>query len=164
MSSTTLRLASPLLRRSIFCTARRTFATEAPTPITTSTPPAPTQPSGPVTRTISLARKPAPETLHAQTSPATESASSDILKASEPYTVTRTPTQGLPVYQLAKSGGNLKLTRVRKLGGEVETLRKQLESTLSPKPEYVKINPLTGHIMIKVCFGVAMDWCSRSLT
>jgi len=63
----------------------------------------------------------------------------------------------LPVYQLAKSGGNLKLTRVRKLGGELETLRKQLESTLSPKPEYVKINPLTGHIMIKVCLRIVME-------
>jgi len=53
---------------------------------------------------------------------------------------------------------------VRKLGGEVETLRKQLESTLSPKPEYVKINPLTGHIMIKVCLGIAMECCFKSLT
>lgn len=69
---------------------------------------------------------------------------------SEPYTITRTPSKGLPVYELRKGGGTLKLTRVRKIDGEREALKKQLERELVPKPEYVKINPVTGHIVIKV--------------
>lgn len=69
---------------------------------------------------------------------------------SEPYTITRTPSKGLPVYELRKGGGTLKLTKVRKIGGEREVLKMQLEKSLMPKPEYVKINPLTGHVVIKV--------------
>lgn len=68
----------------------------------------------------------------------------------EPYFVQRTPTRNLPIYQLAKAGGNLKLTKLRKLVGDTEALRKELEGFLAPKPEYVRINSLTGHIIIKV--------------
>jgi len=71
-------------------------------------------------------------------------------KLLEKYTVQRTPTRNLPIYQLAKAGGNLKMTKVRKLGGDTEALRKQLEGFLEPTPEYVRINHVTGHIMIKV--------------
>lgn len=56
----------------------------------------------------------------------------------------------MPTYELAKGGGNLKLTRVRRLAGEREVLKKDLEAYLMPKPEYVKINPVTGHIVVKV--------------
>lgn len=138
--------SSTLLRRSL---ATQTLATE------TSTPPAAAAeidltPSGPITRTISLAPKPTRTTAVPPSTPLTSPASSDVLRKSEPYTVTRTPSQGLPVYQYTKSGGNLKMTRVRRLKGEIETLRKQLEGTLRPKPEYVTINSLNGHIQIKV--------------
>lgn len=68
----------------------------------------------------------------------------------EAYTVQRTPSRNLPIYQLAKAGGNLKLTKVRKLGGDTEALRKELEVFLEPRSEYVKINAVTGHIIIKV--------------
>ena len=75
------------------------------------------------------------------------------------YSITRTPTRGLPVYEIAKAGGNLKLTRVRKLAGNRENLKKELEAYLMPKPAYVKINPVTGHVIVKV--GLAGN-CSRS--
>lgn len=147
-------IARPIARPSLLSAAaprRHCLATQAspqPTPSVESDP----IPSGPVTRTISLTRRYAQPSPTSPAPPTSSPASSTILRASEPYTVSRTPTRGLPVYQLSKSGGNLKLTRVRKLGGALETLRKQLEETLRPEPEYVKINPLTGHIIIKVCF------------
>lgn len=68
----------------------------------------------------------------------------------EPYTVTRTPSHQLPIYQLTKSGGNLKLTRIRKTNGDLEVLVRQLDQVLSPRPAYVKINQLTRHIVVKV--------------
>lgn len=77
---------------------------------------------------------------------------------SEPYSITRTPSKGLPVYELRKGGGTLKLTRVRKIAGEKDVLKKQLEKVLVPKPEYVRINPLTGHIIIKVSLRYVTFW------
>jgi large subunit ribosomal protein L49 len=132
------------LRRLAINSNRRTYAVETVveeptvTAVNAQSPPL----SSPVTRTISLARRPA-------TTPIAASATG---LSQLPYAVSRTPTQGLPVYQLAKSGGNLKLTKVRKLSGDIEVLRKELEETLTPKPQYVQINPLTNHIMIKVCY------------
>ncbi|KAI9721401.1 MAG: hypothetical protein M1828_005151 [Chrysothrix sp. TS-e1954] len=67
----------------------------------------------------------------------------------EHYAVSRTPTRNLPVYQLIKGGGTLRLTRVRRVEGEAEMLRKQLAAFLQPKPEYVRINSVTGHVVIK---------------
>lgn len=72
---------------------------------------------------------------------------------SEPYYIERTPTRNLPVYQLAKAGGNLRMTRVRKVGGDAEALRGQLERFLEPRPEYVRINPINGHVEMKVSFS-----------
>jgi large subunit ribosomal protein L49 len=143
MSVTRIGPLSFSLRRLGINTLRRSYATqilvEEPISAAVHSPPAQST-SGPVTRTIPLARRPA-------TTPIATSASG---LQSLPYAVSRTPTQGLPVYQLAKSGGNLKLTKVRKLSGDIEILRKELEETLTPKPQYVQINPLTNHIMIKV--------------
>lgn len=68
----------------------------------------------------------------------------------EPYFVRRTPTRNLPVYQLAKRGGNLKQTRLRKIEGEGAQLLRQLELQLDPKPEWIRINPINGHINMKV--------------
>ena len=74
----------------------------------------------------------------------------DEILPTEAYKVQRTPTRNLPVYQYSKHGGNLKMTRVRKLAGHAETLRAELEAVLSPTPQYIKINTLTGHIFMKV--------------
>lgn len=142
MSATRLGSLGFSLRRLAINASRRTYATEtfAGEPIAATVNAQPLPPSRPVTRTISLARRPATTSI----------AASATGLSSFPYAVSRTPTQGLPVYQLAKSGGNLKLTKVRKLSGDIEVLRKELEETLTPKPQYVQINPLTNHIMIKV--------------
>ena len=77
----------------------------------------------------------------------------DEIVPTEAYRVLRTPTRNLPVYQYSKHGGNLKMTRVRKLAGHAETLRAELEAVLSPTPQYIKINTLTGHIFMKVFYA-----------
>ena len=68
----------------------------------------------------------------------------------EPYYIQRTPTRNLPIYQLTKAGGNLRMTRVRKIGGDTEVFRQQLQEFLQPTPEYVRINPINGHVEMKV--------------
>lgn len=83
--------------------------------------------------------------------------------ASEPYYIERTPTRNLPVYQLAKAGGNLRMTRVRKIGGDAEALRGQLERFLEPRPEYVRINPVNGHVEMKVSFSTEESFAMRSV-
>ena len=67
-----------------------------------------------------------------------------------PYHVHRTASQKLPIYHLAKRGGNLHQTRIRKIEGDVEKLREELVATLALREETVVINRLTGHIIIKV--------------
>ena len=67
-----------------------------------------------------------------------------------PYHVHRTASQKLPIYHLAKRGGNLHQTRIRKIEGDVEKLREELVASLALKEETVIINRLTGHIIIKV--------------
>lgn len=66
-----------------------------------------------------------------------------------PYFVTRTPSNELPVYTLAKRGGNLKLTRVRKIDGKTESLRDELRTALGLREEEGWINRITGQIMLK---------------
>lgn len=66
------------------------------------------------------------------------------------YHVHRTASQQLPVYHLAKRGGNLHQTRVRKIEGDIEALRDDLQRALGLKEEQIIINQLTRHIIIKV--------------
>ena len=67
-----------------------------------------------------------------------------------PYHVHRTPSQKLPIYHLAKRGGNLHQTRIRKIQGNVEKLREEIVAALALREENVVINRLTGHIILKV--------------
>ncbi|KAL8998461.1 MAG: hypothetical protein Q9169_002498 [Polycauliona sp. 2 TL-2023] len=71
-----------------------------------------------------------------------------------PYHIHRTPSQQLPVYQLAKRGGNLLLTRLRKIDGDITRLKEELQQALGLKQEQISINQLTKHIIIKVRFRV----------
>ena len=66
------------------------------------------------------------------------------------YHVHRTASQQLPVYHLAKRGGNLHQTRVRKIDGDIKALRDDLRRALGLKEEHIVINHLTRHIIIKV--------------
>ena len=67
-----------------------------------------------------------------------------------PYHIHRTASQQLPIYNQAKRGGNLHQTLIRKIEGDVDTLRQDLIDSLSVTEKEVVINRLTGHIIVKV--------------
>ncbi|KAL8754618.1 MAG: hypothetical protein Q9184_005052 [Pyrenodesmia sp. 2 TL-2023] len=67
-----------------------------------------------------------------------------------PYHIHRTPSQQLPVYHLAKRGGNLLQTRLRKIDGDIMKLKLELQQALGLQQEEISINQLTRHIIIKV--------------
>ncbi|KZF21880.1 hypothetical protein L228DRAFT_269329 [Xylona heveae TC161] len=68
---------------------------------------------------------------------------------SEPYFVHRTPSRQLPIYTLAKRGGNLHQTKIRKVEGDVKVLRDQLQQALQLDSKDITINSLTKHIIVK---------------
>ncbi len=79
-----------------------------------------------------------------------------------PYHVQRTASQELPVYHLARRGGNLHQTRIRKIRGDVTALRDDLRAFLRLKNEHAAINQITGHIILKVRGYPATDAVSVS--
>jgi len=76
-----------------------------------------------------------------------------------PYHIHRTPSQQLPVYKLAKRGGSLKQTRLRKIEGDVKALRGDLMEALGLGEGEVKVNQLTGHVLIKVGTSISDTYC-----
>ncbi|KAH9879814.1 hypothetical protein J1614_001838 [Plenodomus biglobosus] len=65
------------------------------------------------------------------------------------YHVERSKTRNLPIYTDFKRGGNLHITMIRKVTGDLFALRDELRVVLCKKDEDVTINPLTSHIVIK---------------
>ncbi|MCJ1442720.1 MAG: hypothetical protein MMC23_003217 [Stictis urceolatum] len=65
------------------------------------------------------------------------------------YHVERTGSKQLPIYHLAKRGGNLHQTRIRRISGNVQDLKQDLQKNLELQDDHIKINPLTRHIIIK---------------
>ncbi|CUS08314.1 unnamed protein product [Tuber aestivum] len=66
-----------------------------------------------------------------------------------PYFVYRTENNNLPVYQEYKAGGNKLQTRIRKVEGNLQFLRNQIEDAFQMKKGQVTINSLAGHVIIK---------------
>ncbi|TKX24632.1 54S ribosomal protein img2 [Elsinoe australis] len=66
-----------------------------------------------------------------------------------PYFVTRTPSNELPIYHFHKAGGNKKLTRIRRIDGNVEALRNEVQNHLQLKREDCVINQLTKQVVVK---------------
>ena len=71
--------------------------------------------------------------------------------AGKPYRVLRTTTNNLPVYLLNKRGGNLKQTRLRRIEGNINILRLDLQKALGVEDKEITINQLTQQIIVKVC-------------
>lgn len=65
------------------------------------------------------------------------------------YHISRTTAKNLPIYTEYKRGGNLHLTTIRKITGDLSALRDELRVFLNKKNEDVKINALTGHVIVK---------------
>jgi len=66
-----------------------------------------------------------------------------------PYFVTRTRNQELPVYQHRKRGGNLIVTYIKKVDGELHTLRDTIRQLLDVPEENVVMNERTRQVVIK---------------
>ncbi|QSZ31428.1 hypothetical protein DSL72_000993 [Monilinia vaccinii-corymbosi] len=81
------------------------------------------------------------------TSSSTPSQTTSAAVPNQPYWVSRTPSKNLPVYLLAKAGGNLKQTKIRKIEGDIMKLKEQLEEAFSNKQ--IRVNQLTKQIIIK---------------
>ena len=61
----------------------------------------------------------------------------------------RTKSNELPVYNLTKGGGNLLMTRVTKVKGDVQVLRRQLIDELCLVEKDVTITGLGRHVQMK---------------
>jgi large subunit ribosomal protein L49 len=106
--------------------------------VTPSTTPAPAD----VTNTESKLRKKSPK------KPRTPRESNLSLPQAK-YHVSRSVNKNLPIYTEYKRGGNLHLTTVRKITGDLSALRDELRVFLGKKNEDVKINPVTQHVIVK---------------
>lgn len=106
--------------------------------VTPSTTPAPSD----VTNTESKLRKKSPKKARTPREPK--------LSLPQPkYHVSRSANKNLPIYTDYKRGGNLHLTTVRKITGDLSALRDELRVFLDKKNEDVKINPVTQHVVVK---------------
>jgi len=70
-------------------------------------------------------------------------------RPAKPYYVTKTPSNLYPVYTMKKRGGNMKLTKLRRIEGDVAALRRDLQEALGMEDKEVVINQLTRHIIVK---------------
>ena len=68
-----------------------------------------------------------------------------------PYHINRTKAQGLPIYEITK-GGNKRLTRIRRIVGDIKILKRDIQTALQVPDEHIKINYLTKTIIVKVKF------------
>ncbi|KAF2174684.1 hypothetical protein K469DRAFT_705238 [Zopfia rhizophila CBS 207.26] len=71
------------------------------------------------------------------------------LPAPPAYHVARSHNNNYPVYTDYKRGGNLHLTTVRKVTGNLAALRAELRTLLEKDKYEVKINDLTKHVIVK---------------
>lgn len=74
------------------------------------------------------------------------------------YLVEKTPSLNLPVYNEARSGGTRKETVIRKIVGSAQNMKKEIIEELKFKKDDVNINPVTGHIRIKVSLETGQLW------
>lgn len=116
--------------------------------------------------TTASASTTAPATTSAQAVTKTTIATNSTAKPRPnlPYFVQRTPSNQLPVYLLEKRGGNLKQTKVRKIEGDVKALHDELQTYLGLGKTHIAINPVTRHIIIRVCRYVSISQFEIKLT
>ncbi|KAF2444333.1 hypothetical protein P171DRAFT_521681 [Karstenula rhodostoma CBS 690.94] len=92
----------------------------------------------------------APKTFKAPSKATRPSTQKTTLELPPPkYHVARSSSRNLPIYSDYKRGGNLHLTTVRKITGDLSALRDELRVFLNKKNEDVKINSLTQHVIVK---------------
>ena len=128
-------------------------STDQPTPNSAPLSSSPSPPSQSVSSSSST------PTSTSTTSPTHPSASTPQA-LNRPYTITRTRIgQQIPVYNLAKGGGTKRLTRLRKVSGDLHALKKDLTTALGleggmtnrrgEKVDGVSINWHTRHVVVR---------------
>ncbi|KAF2260972.1 Img2-domain-containing protein [Lojkania enalia] len=65
------------------------------------------------------------------------------------YYVERTRNKNLPIYSDYKRGGNLHLTIIKNITGDIEALRDEVQEFLNKKSKDVTVNTTTRHVIIK---------------
>ena len=85
----------------------------------------------------------------AKTVPFTPATQPQIPHSPPTYHVARSANKNLPIYTDYKRGGNLHLTTVRKVTGDLHALREELKTWLAKKDEHVTVNALTQHVIVK---------------
>ncbi|KAL2016610.1 hypothetical protein VTK56DRAFT_3267 [Thermocarpiscus australiensis] len=133
------RHLTPQVTPSLSIFSRRCLTTTLSSP-TSTTPPAQSTPSP------NPASQPQPSPSPQQPTPQTTPPPPPT--TSLPYHVARTPSNNLPVYHLAKRGGNKKLTTIKKVEGDRKAFRDSIARDLGVSVKDVKINTLTGHISV----------------
>jgi large subunit ribosomal protein L49 len=89
-------------------------------------------------------------TQEASEQPPAEQAPAQQQPAEFSYRVLRTPSNQLAVYQLAKRGGNKKITNIKKVEGDRASFRAGLAQLLGIEEKAVLVNNLTGHVVVPV--------------
>ncbi|PSR81945.1 ribosomal protein L49/IMG2, partial [Coniella lustricola] len=65
------------------------------------------------------------------------------------YTVERTASKNVPVYDDKRAGGTRRLTLIKKVVGNAQDLKNDIISDLHFNKDDVSVNPVTGHVVIK---------------
>lgn len=94
------------------------------------------------------------ETINPPTLSAQKPATSTRAPRQLTYNVGRTASNNVSVYNDKRSGGTRKETTIKKIQGNAQDLKKDLINELQFKKDDVNVNPVTGHVKIKVrCNG-----------
>ncbi|KAG9236033.1 mitochondrial large subunit ribosomal protein-domain-containing protein [Amylocarpus encephaloides] len=99
----------------------------------TSPPPRPTLETSPTPNTSDPS--PSPSVPPTRSSPPTSSSSPVQSANTKPYHITLTHVGNLPIYRLSKRGGNLKLTSIKHISGDIKALSSDLQELLKEVPE-----------------------------
>ena len=81
---------------------------------------------------------------------ATVSVTPDAATVNLPYFVDRNSLDNFGVYQKTKSGGNKKVTLVKRGQGNLQALRCDLRDALQLDDSQLYINHVTKHVVVKV--------------
>jgi Mitochondrial large subunit ribosomal protein (Img2) len=96
--------------------------------------------------------------------------STNLSSSTLPYTITRTRTRNLPIYEHVKAGGSKHITLIRRISGDLSSLSLHLQEALQipqkyidkqgRKKENVTINQLTRQIVVRGWRGAEVKrWC-----
>jgi len=98
---------------------------------------------------ITTSSSPSPSSSTPLSTPPPTTATTTSSPPLKPYRLIRTPSNKLPIYLLWKRGGNKKLTRVRKIEGDVNLLKSDLQAALGVKEGDVTVNQLARQVIVK---------------